>query len=193
MVLSCHVPSVFADGTFVSVSAGSSAYSDGTRSFSLMGGLLPVIAEGRASAGLALRYTRWARSARIDIGESRSIDVQGFDVGALNLAVLAEYLLTSEMAVGFNIDLIGISHGSDTTLTGAVNTSANPTASNLLLGGKNDRGSLNSEFYGAYSIGPIRLASGLSHQVIELTAQQTSTEKLQRFFDVFFVRADYFF
>ncbi len=80
-------------------------------------------------------------------------------VNALNATINFTYDITSKIKLGFNIDAIGFSFGGSkqgTYLPNAgftpVNTTAKPTGFNALLISDNDLGSLNSEFYGQYSI-----------------------------------------
>lgn len=78
---------------------------------------------------------------------------------SFNLAVDAEYSITSKIEIGFNIDVTGISFGPD-KLFNIISSSfdqgqspvqqGSPTRVNLLLTSDNDIGSLNSEFYARF-------------------------------------------
>lgn len=77
-------------------------------------------------------------------------------VNSVNLSLNFSYEIYKSITLGFNIDAIGFSFGSKKTGTyfsnaGAdVTVRAKPTSFNALLISDNDKGSLNSEFYGAY-------------------------------------------
>ncbi len=76
---------------------------------------------------------------------------------ALNLEINLGYHISKRIYAGFNIDAIGFSFGGNkngryVNGTTVVNTSAKPTAFNLLLVSDNDKGTLNSEFFAAYQI-----------------------------------------
>ncbi|MBL7842604.1 MAG: hypothetical protein JNK44_01985 [Cyclobacteriaceae bacterium] len=76
-------------------------------------------------------------------------------VNSINLLINLRYVLNNRLHLGFNIDAIGFSFGSEKDGAylnfpeGAVST-AKPTAFNILLISDNDGGSLNSEFYARY-------------------------------------------
>ncbi|CAN5386088.1 hypothetical protein BH10BAC2_BH10BAC2_49450 [soil metagenome] len=79
-------------------------------------------------------------------------------ISALNVLINLGYNLSPKLQVGFNIDAIGFSFGPNgsPTFTGngnTINTKAKPTGFNVLLGGNNDRGNLNSQFYLQYLFG----------------------------------------
>ncbi len=74
---------------------------------------------------------------------------------SLNAVINFGYTISDKIQVGFNIDLIGFSFGNTSSanyINGiqGKNTTASPTGFNILLVSDNDRGSLNSEFYGKY-------------------------------------------
>ncbi len=79
-------------------------------------------------------------------------------VNALNISVNFSYQIIKKLSVGFNIDAIGVSFGSNqngiyySNNGSTIATTAKPTSFNLLLISDNDKGSLNSEFYANYSI-----------------------------------------
>ncbi|NOU38056.1 MAG: hypothetical protein HOO89_05035 [Ferruginibacter sp.] len=78
-------------------------------------------------------------------------------VNALNLSINFAYKIKEKITLGFNIDAIGVSFGSNKTGTYFPNVgvgstvSAKPTSFNALLISDNDKGSLNSELYGQYN------------------------------------------
>ena len=75
---------------------------------------------------------------------------------SLNLAVFLEYSFSNNVAVGFDIDVLGITLGDHFLVTpkeplGDLKTvQAKPTRFNLLLVSDNDIGTLNSELYGRF-------------------------------------------
>ena len=78
-------------------------------------------------------------------------------LSSLNLMINLGYKISSKIEVGFNIDALGISFGPEGNPTFITNkkstvTKAKPTSPNVLLVGDNDRGSLNSQFYGRYKL-----------------------------------------
>lgn len=84
-----------------------------------------------------------------------SLLVKSPQVNALNVMVNIDYRLTPRFTVGFNIDAIGFSFGSNKNgnyINGVEgnNTEAKPTSFNILLVSDNDRGTLNSELFLKY-------------------------------------------
>ena len=76
---------------------------------------------------------------------------------AANLIIDLGYHFSSKFSAGFNIDAIGFSFGKSINATyinnGIIsNVNAKPTGFNLLLGGNNDKGTLNSHFYLQYLV-----------------------------------------
>lgn len=75
---------------------------------------------------------------------------------SVNVAVFFEYSFNDNTAVGFDIDLLGITLGNSFNtnlyqpLDDMSSIDAKPTRFNLLLVSDNDIGSLNSELYGRY-------------------------------------------
>jgi len=83
-------------------------------------------------------------------------------INSINVTINIGYNFSKKFRAGFNIDLIGFSFGAaqaGTYINGngapgaqTVPVTASPAGFNLLLIAENDRGSLNSEFFVAYSI-----------------------------------------
>jgi hypothetical protein len=80
-------------------------------------------------------------------------------VNALNATINFTYDITAKIKLGFNIDAIGFSFGGSQQAAYypnagglIVSTTAKPTGFNALLVSDNDLGTLNSEFYGQYTI-----------------------------------------
>lgn len=173
---------------FLSSSLGTSGLQSGsTQVVSFMGARYFDVSFFRVGGGA--RFTNWQRQSELDINPIYKLSK--ISVSALNLFILTEADILSDLILGFNIDAFGASFGDDVDLIGS-SVKAKPVSTNILLGGKPDRGSLNSEFYIAYKYFNFRLAAGLSHQVTEYEATDVSAGKLQRFFDTGFLRIDYF-
>ena len=93
-------------------------------------------------------------------GDNKNIDTlfaPSPSISSLNALINLGYRLNSKLEVGFNIDVIGISFGTKGTPTFISNgkktaTTANPTSTNILLVGDNDKGSLNSQLYVKYEV-----------------------------------------
>lgn len=87
-----------------------------------------------------------------------TLTVQRPFINALNISANFGYNFNSHWYGGFNIDVIGVSFGRNTssilTSDGTTTTEAStkPSTFNLLLTGDNDKGTLNSEFFLKYRI-----------------------------------------
>lgn len=139
-----------------------------------------------------VRYSNYFREIEQDLSSSKQTFVSSVDVHSLNLLLETEYGFLENLLVGMNIDLVGFSFGTekDIRTTAGASGKTKPASVNLLLGGKNDKGALNSEFFIAYRVNSDwKIRAGLSHQVVEYETA-LSTEKAQRFFDLFFIGID---
>lgn len=88
---------------------------------------------------------------------------------------------------GANLDLLGTSFGKSSKISGS-NANLSLEAFNLFLFGKNDKGSLNSEFYIGYGFDSFSIKGGLSHLVTEFKGNVSGTEeKRQAFSNLLFV------
>lgn len=112
-------------------------------------------------------------------------------LSAYNLGIYTQYQ-RDRYLLGFNIDILGFTMGNDSDIKGT-NDSESPVDTNILLGGKNDQGTLNSEFWVGYQFNKLVLRGGLSHVVIEYEGDNPKNEKRQRFFDAFFFAVQYTF
>lgn len=86
-----------------------------------------------------------------------SLLVPSSQLNAVNLSANFGYHISQKFYAGFNIDVIGFSFGTKKNVnyingTIAVNSTAKPTAFNLLLISDNDIGTLNSEFFAVYKV-----------------------------------------
>ena len=112
-------------------------------------------------------------------------------LSAYNIGLYTQYQ-QEKYLLGLNIDIFGFTMGNDSDIKGT-NNSESPIDINILLGGKNDQGTLNSEFWIGYQFNKLVLRGGLSHVVIEYEGDNPKNEKRQRFFDAFFLAAQYTF
>jgi hypothetical protein len=94
-------------------------------------------------------------------GNIDSLKVGSAYVHSLNLMLNLEFAITPKWDIGTNIDLIGFSFGSANDIShissyypveSSPQFSAKASFNNLLLISDNDKGSLNSEFYGRYHL-----------------------------------------
>lgn len=109
--------------------------------------------------------------------------VKSPQVNSVNVSINLDYRFSKKVAAGFNIDAIGFSFGGSRSGNYRNGTSgkmseASPTAFNILLISDNDRGSLNSEFYGKYFLND-RWALKLGAQF--LFTEYTTATKVQQF------------
>ncbi|NJM94118.1 MAG: hypothetical protein HC842_05115 [Cytophagales bacterium] len=110
---------------------------------------------------------------------------------SLNAAVYIQYQVLPKLAIGFNIDALGLGFGAEQDAQ-FINNSASPaigsaeraapTASNLLLVGNNDIGQLKSEFYVAYRLSDrLSVRAGMDYTFSEYTATRTLAQDNDRF------------
>jgi hypothetical protein len=117
--------------------------------------------------GTGIRYTGYfgkdiylssaPNDLAIEPSKTDSLLAPSPSIHALNIPINLGYKLSNKIAIGFNIDLLGVSFGpkGNPKFIAAgkqSSTEAKPTPVNILLVGNNDRGSLNSMFYGNYKI-----------------------------------------
>ena len=109
--------------------------------------------------------------------------VSGVRTGALNLAVSARVRVWAGLELGANIDVVGVGFGRTRPVSsGGVETDASPPALNLLAFGRNDRGTLDSEFFVAWWFGErVALRAGASHLVTELVTRVPLQDGNDRF------------
>jgi hypothetical protein len=106
-------------------------------------------------------------------------------VNAVNAAINIQYRISRRTIAGFNIDAIGFSFGGkkDTRYINGdegANTRAAPTAFNVLLVSDNDRGSLNSEFYGKYFLSEKIALKGAAQFLFTEYTTDTDVQQLPR-------------
>lgn len=103
--------------------------------------------------GKDITFTSAPNELAIDLAKTDSLLAPTPVVHALNIPINLGYKFNDKLSLGFTIDVIGVSFGptgSPSFITDgrATKVSAKPTPVNVLLVGNNDRGSLNSMFYG---------------------------------------------
>ena len=119
------------------------------------------------------------------------VDTLQLDAAALLLNVSGHFslVLTRRLEAGLNIDLAGVGFGSSRAASyrarpggSATSEQASPSSANLFLYGSKDRGSLNSEFFGAWAATDrLTIRGGLSHQLVEYRADRKLTSNTDRF------------
>lgn len=167
------------EGESVTVSAID--YQRFLKDFSLLGGKLKLGVGARVS---------FVSSDEFAIHNDDEI-IEDVNLTATNLAVYTEYQLDN-LVVGFNIDIFGVTSGDESDFQNS-SESESPVSNNILLGGDNDSGTLNSEFWLGYNFAPFTIRGGLAHVVIEYEGDNPKNEKRQKFFDTFFLSAQYNF
>jgi hypothetical protein len=162
-----------------------------------LGSWRPLLSlRGRVRAGLGARLTFYGGesagyknrgTAQGNLTPSFSIDPA---VYSLNLAVFGEVLALPGVALGANLDLVGLGAGPTRRSGDLV---AKPERGAVFKYGNADRGALNSEFYVAWRVGRwTQLRAGLSHYVTNYTVTDTGAagspgSRYQRFETVPFV------
>lgn len=150
--------------------------------------------------GTGVRFTGFAGSNQnfITAPAKLTVDDKNIDtllapkpaLYSLNAIINLGYRINSKIELGFNIDVLGFSFGPEgkpSYIRNGRSTSATakPTSTNLLLVGDNDRGSLNSHFYGKYNFNEkwgVKLAyQFLFNELTTTTKVQTLPEANDRF------------
>lgn len=145
----------------------------------------------RLFIGTGVRYTGYfgkditltsaPNELAIDLAKTDSLSASKPSIHALNIPINLGFMFSKKLIVGFTIDLVGFSFGptgSPSFISNGKSTKvdAKPTPVNVLLVGNNDRGSLNSMFYGKYKITD-RLGLKLGYQY--LFNELTTSTKIQ--------------
>lgn len=119
-----------------------------------------------------------------------SFFVESSQSNAINLGLYTDYSITENVLIGFNIDLIGFSFGSEKDglveiqepINASVPDKGKPTSFNALLIGNNDIGTLNSEFWIGYRIASnLMVRGGFSYLFVEYTTEGQYQEDNDRF------------
>lgn len=165
-------------GTFTSALAEVSA-------FGLLDGRLRLGAGPRllgVFGGEGLEFST-ANADLIASGRTETFGVSGLRTGALNLALSARVRVWAGLELGANIDLVGVGFGRTRPVSsGGVQTEASPPTLNLLALGRNDQGTLDSEFFVAWWFGErVAIRAGASHLVTELVTRTPLQDGNDRF------------
>jgi hypothetical protein len=146
-------------------------------------------AAGRFQVGLGLRATQFfAAGYALDRQTGPAggeIQVAQPRLTAFNVAFHLRARVVRSLHLGFNLDALGLSVGPNrvgqAAGSGAI-LSLRPVAGNVLLGGRADRGSLNSELYAAWGLTQgLQLRGGYSHLV---TAYEDDASRYHRFLNL---------
>lgn len=118
--------------------------------------------------------------------------IEKVSVAAFNL-MLESLIKWDKVFVGLNIDFIGFSLKGTSRIQNT-NREISNSSFNLLRGGENDKGTLNSQIFVGFQFDSFYTRVGLSHSAIEFEGQVTnSAVERQNFVDVLFVGIGYLF
>jgi hypothetical protein len=143
---------------------------------------------------LGLRQNLAFGATKFTINNSKVLidDISNYSI---NLFAGLEYISKYKLLVGFNIDLIGGTFGTRSykTINAEPVYAINPEGINMLLGGSNDKGSLNSEFYLGYRFNDnITLKAGVSHYLLTLEYSNSAGKgTTQSFINISFAKIEY--
>lgn len=145
---------------------------------------------GRLQVGLGVRASHFfAKGYALDRQtepDGPGVQVPSPSLTSFNAAFHLRARVAGPVRLGFNLDVAGLTLGPDraqATADGPGSPPAEvplrPVTGNLLLGGRRDRGSLNSELYAAVSLSrALSVRVGYSHIV---TAYQSDADRYRRF------------
>lgn len=157
--------------------------------------------KGKFKIGTGIRLTNFSGSNIDFITAPAELTVEDTNIDTLTLGSAAvtyisipihlQYSFGEKLDVGFNIDVVGLTFGSEqmgtfnasraSELNGSTQTGS-PTSPNVLLVGDNDIGSLNSEMYARYwATEKLGIRAGLSFQFVEYTTDRELTLNNDRF------------
>jgi hypothetical protein len=128
------------------------------------------------------------RADLIAAGAHNTLTVSRPRTFALDLMFTLSARVVAGLELGMNIDLVGVGFGptvdgayagADPALAGPQR--ARPTAFNVFLFGRHDRGQLDSEFFVAYWAGAWGIRAGVSHMSTEYTTDRALDAGNDRF------------
>ena len=131
--------------------------------------VLRVTSRVRVGAGLRLSAfgggpSGYANRGTVQGGLAPIVSIDP-SVYALNAAVFVEVHLARGLALGANLDLVGMAGGPE-RVSGTL--TAKPQAFSNFRYGSADHGALNSEFFAALAVTPrVRIRAGVSHYVVD--------------------------
>jgi hypothetical protein len=143
-------------------------------------------------SGSNIGYTTAPAKLASDIAKVDTLNIAKPNTMALNALIDIQYKLSKKLALGFNIDAIGLGLGGKKTTsfissdnkTGSFSKTpeASPTSFNVLLVGNNDIGQLKSELYAEYNVSDkFGIRGGLDLTFSEYTSKVLLTQNNDRF------------
>ena len=123
--------------------------------------------------------------------KSQSEVLEDISLTSINLGFNSQWK-RNNVLTGFNLDLTGFSTSKQARVAGTALTTESESF-NLFLGGKkNDRGTLNSEFWFGYFLDPVTVRVGLSHSILTYKGTTVSgNAERKRFVDSGFIALSY--
>jgi len=175
-----------------------SAFGGGGNRTALSVGLWGLTAVGPAKIGLGTRVSSFyvfgktpyttADASLIGAGRVTTLEINRALTFSANLAFTVLYPLSEKWELGMNIDVVGFGFGSgrDGLYTGQGSSlngtqQASPSSFNALLGGRTDRGQLDSEFFVVYRFSDFSFRTGWKHFVSEYTTTSSLEDGNRRF------------
>lgn len=142
--------------------------------------------------GSNLLFTTAPAKLAADLDKVDTLTLPSASPIALNALINIGYQFNAKFKVGFNIDVVGLGFGSNTSavFTSSDNSNgqfpttleAKPTSANLLLVGNKDIGQLKSELFVAYGVSErLWLKGGLDFTFSEYTTSRKLTQDNDRF------------
>ncbi len=182
----------------VTASLSPSAFGGGANRSALSVAIWGLTTAGPAKIGLGARMASFysfgknsyttADASLISAGRVNTLEINRALTLSANLALIVLYPLSEKWDLGMNIDFVGLGFGSErdgvyTGPTASLNGTqkASPSSFNALLGGRTDRGQLDSEFFIAYRFENFTLRTGWKHFVSEYTTTVSLDDGNQRF------------
>lgn len=161
---------------------------------------IPIIYHHEIKQIQGLRYSLGIRQ-NIAFGQrkftlnNQSTTIDDISSYSINMMVGLEYISKYKFLVGFTIDAFGGNFGTRSFKTVGTDPvyAIKPEYTNVLLGGSNDKGTLNSEYYVGYRFNDnITLKAGLAHYLISLEyANSKGKGRIQSFSNLPFIQVQY--
>ena len=146
---------------------------------------------GKLGYSLGVRSTFY-KADLFQAADNNSEFLEDLDVSSHNIFGQIQYQYDI-FQIGFNLDLIGISSSSSSKVQGSTTEVKNETF-NAFLFAKNDKGSLNSQFFFLLDLNPVVIKAGLAHSLITFENTGLSDDdNRQRFFNTIFGTLGYMF
>lgn len=184
----CLIATLIPQWAFSEVGVGSSfGFHEKTQIASVYGNIKGSVFSERFKIGVGLRHTSFIGSEyKTTANQPNSggkVTIKNPRIHAYNLVFFSSFFIGSNWSVGFNLDLIGISHGPRKDEGEFSNgLEGRPTKNNVFKGGSKDDGTLNSEFWVGYNLNSDwLLKAGFAHFVAEYKTTQAQADGTQRF------------